>query len=259
MNQFTIFWRLERKPLIGWALGLGAFIVLMGLVFTTSASDFEQLWEDYPDTIKEFIPEGDLSSIGGFLQLEAGSFFPIMFAIFLVMLMSKHLSGAEESGRLDHALARPVTRAAYYWNLHLAVLAIFATLLAAIALAGILGFSGDATGRDVLGIIGFSFEFLPLGIAFIGIGGLTGALFHRRSQSNGVGVAVAVLFFALSIVGRVATDFDWVSNLTPMGLLDRSDLFEGQLDAVYTIACLTLGAVTSVAGWWVFENKNLYA
>ncbi len=259
MNQFRVFWRLERKPMLGWALGLGGFVALMGLIYSASAADFEALWDQYPDAIKEFIPEGDLSSVGGFLKLEAGSFFPIMFGIFLIMMMTKHLAGAEETGSLDHALARPVSRSHYYWMLHLAVLAVFATILAATALAGIIGFIGEASGRDMLGIVGFMAEFLPLGIAFIGIGGLVGAAFHRRALSNGVGVGLVVLFFAFAIIGRVSSDLSWVIDIGPIGLLDRSDLYGGRLDPVYTLASVTLGVASAIGGWLIFDRKNLFA
>ncbi len=261
MNQFRIFWRLERRPMIGWALGVGGFLLLMGLVYAGAggSEEFGQLWETYPDSIKEFIPEGDLSSAGGFLELEAGSFFPLMFGIMLIMMMTKHLSGAEETGRLDHALARPVTRLGYYWHLHLGVLAVYGVILAAGAAGAILGFANELDGQQTLGIIGMMAEYIPLGIAFIGIGGLVGAAFHQRSKSNGAGIAVVILFFAITIVSRVVDELEWLGKINPIGLRDQSDLFNGELDAAYVLVSLAIGAACSVGGWLIFERKNLYA
>lgn len=261
MNQFRIFWRLERKPLIGWSAGVGGFLLLMGLVYAGAGGGegFAELWEQYPDTIKDFIPAADLSTAGGFVKVEAGTFFPLLFGIMLVMMMTKHLSGAEETGRLDHALARPVTRFVYYWHLHLAVLALYCAILLAALIGTYVGFAAELDGDIAVRFLGMWVEYIPLGIAFVGVGGLVGAAFHQRGKSNGLGIGIVVAFFAMGLIARLVDELDWLADLTPIGLHEQSDLYNGELDLAYTIVSLVVGILASVGGWIIFDRKNLYA
>ncbi len=261
MNQFRVFLRMERKATMAWALGTGAFVGLMGIVYVAmgGSEGLSELAQAYPQEILEAIGADDLTSVLGFLRAEFGSLGPLVFSIFLVTLMTKHLAGAEEGGRLDHTLARPLRRSTYYWSLLAAGACIYAAILLVAALAGVAGFAAEASARELAGIVGLMADMLPFGLTFLSLGALLGALFHRRSQANVAGAGIAAALFALDFVARLASNAQWAGYLTPFGYLGRSDLANGHPDLGYLAFALSSSILLAFAGWFFFDRKDLYA
>ncbi len=261
MNQFQVFLRMEKKPLLAWALGTGVYVALMGLIYVAmgGGEGLAELAESYPQEILDAIGAEDLSTVKGFLGAEFGAIAPLVFGIFLIMLMTKHLAGAEEGGRLDHVLARPVPRALYYWSLLGAGATIYAVILAVAAVFGVLGFAAVAEPSDLPGIVGAMVDMLPFGLIFLGLGGLLGAAFHQRGRANAFGAGAVVLFFAMDFASRLVDSLEWLTYVTPMGYLGRSDLAGGDLDIGYVAFSLAAAGLTAVGGWQLFIRKQLYA
>ncbi len=260
MKHYQVILRMNRRSIIAWSSGVSAYVLLMGLIFIAfgGAEALGDLAESYPEEILEAFTS-DIASVQGFLEAEAGTFLPVVFGIYLIMGMAKYLAGAEEDGRLDHLLARPISRDAYYWHTLLAGGIGFAIIMAAATIGGVIGFAGEATGKELLGIAGMMFEQFLLGLVFLGLGGLLGAAFHRRGAANATGAGIVVTFFFLALASRVSADLDWMAWLTPLGYRFRSDLFDGDLDPAFLAVCVLLSTGTALAGWLIFRRKNLYA
>lgn len=262
MKPVHVVLRSERAPMLAWSLGLAAYMLMLGAVFSAfDPGELEALMENYPeDLLKVF---GDITTIGtvdGFLEAELASLFPLVLGVFAVMLMTKHLAGAEEQGRLDHVLARPLTRRSYYWHLLLAGATIVAVMLAGGALGGILGFAlADAGPRELAGIIGFMLDLLPLGLFYLGLGAVCGSLFHRRAPANLLGTVVVVVLYMLDVVARLVQDLDWLAYWTPNGYLSKSDLYNADPHLGYLAFALGLALLLAYLGSVVFDRKDLYA
>ncbi len=260
MKQFLVTLRLTRRSIISWSLGVAAYLALMGIIYDAlgGAEELSRLAEAYPQELLEAFAE-DFSSIEGFIDAEAGTFFPVVFGIYLVMASTRWLAGAEESGVLDHFLARPVGRDAYYWNILLAITIGFAAICVAALIGAELGFIGETSGKDAAGLVGWMAEHFILGLLFIGLGGLLGSAFHRRGQANAVGAGIVVAWWVMEFAARTVDQLAWMSYWTPMGYRTRSHFYTGDPDPAFLVICIIGGAALAVAGWLVFRRKNLYA
>ncbi len=264
MNPVAPFLGSERRPLIAWSVGLAAFTLLLGLVYASfdDPAELDRLLENYPEELLEVFGGAgqEIGSVKGFLGVEMAAYMPLLLGIFAVMYATKHLSGAEENGALDHLLARPITRQQYYWGLIAAGSITLTTMLLGASLGGIIGFAvAGASARDLVGIVGLMLDFLPIALLYLALGALTGSLNHRRATANIVGIVVVIVFFAIDVVARLVDDLDWLVWLTPHGYLGKSDLFDGDPHLGYLVFCLGLGGVLAWAGSWWFDRKDLYA
>ncbi len=258
MKPYQVFFRMERRGIFSWAAGAGLLLLLFGIIYGVFGQEqFDELLEAYPPELLEAFP--DISSINGFIKAEAGSFLPLVFGLYLVFLMTKHFAGAEEGGRLDHVMARPITRTTYYWNTLLGGAMGYAIIVAAMTLGALAGFAAVASPRELLGIVGLMFEYFILGLPFLALGGLLGSAFHRRGPANGVGAGIVVFFFAVDFAGRLIDGAPWLAYLSPMGFQARSNLFDGEPSLLYFTIVPGFSLLAALAGWLVFRRKNLYA
>ena len=257
-----VFLRAERRQAIGWAIGLGAFVAMVGGIYASfdDPRQLDQLMENYPEELTEVFGGSEgIGTVSGFLRIELAGYMPVLLGVLGIMLVTKHLAGAEERGALDHLLARPVTRLQYYWGLLLAGLGVVALALAGAAAGGMLGFAFAGIGlEDHLGIAGMMLEFVPAAAIYLALGAFLGSAFHRRGLANAVGVAVVIAMMALEVVGRLVEGLDWVTYLTPHGYLGRSDLFHGEPDLGYLAYSAALATLLALAGARRFETKDLH-
>ncbi len=262
MNQIRVFLRSERTPTLAWSLGLAAYVFLMGAIFASfDAADLNALLENYPEDLLEVFGDiQDFGSVDGFLQAELGGYFALVLGVFAVMLMTKHLAGAEEQGLFDHVLARPITREAYYWQLVAAGTAILGVMLAGAAIGGMIGFSMADTGpRELVGIFGIMFDFLPIGVFYLALGAACGAVFHRRARANILGIVVVFSGFIMDVAARIVEDLDWLAYWTPNGYLSKSNLYDAEPHLGYLAFAFGLAIVLAYAGSVAFDRKDLYA
>jgi ABC-2 type transport system permease protein len=257
-----ILLRQERAVILGWGLGLLAYSFFIGTSYAfvaESAADYEQIWENMPEGLREaFGGDIDIASVPGYYSSQLGSYLPVLLGLFLLATATKRLAGAEESGLLDHLLARPVTRKRHLSALTVALLAtaglVFLGLLTG-TLTGFLigGVSPADLGRLTLAVL----DAVPITVFFLGLGLLLGAGFHRRGPAYAVGIGIALGLYALEIVAKVVDELEWMSYATPYGYYSRSDLFNGHPDALYWFLLPLSAGAMGVVALRVFDGKDL--
>ena len=264
MSLFTILLRQERAVILGWGLGLLAYAFLIGSSYAfiaASAADYEQIWQSMPEGLREAFG-GDLSigSVPGYYTSQLGSYLPVILGLFLLATATKRLAGAEESGLLDHLLARPVSRTRHITTLALALLATAGLVLAGLLAGTTAGFlvggaSPEELGRLVLAVA----DAVPAALFFLGLGLLLGAAFHRRAPAFALGVGLALGLYALEIVAKVVDELDWMSYATPYGHYSRSDLYGLQPDLLYWTLLPVAAVGMAVVAVRRFDAKDLQA
>ena len=256
--------RQERAVILGWGLGLLAYAFLIGASYafiSGSAADYEQIWQSMPEGVREaFGGDLDIGSVPGYYTSQLGSYLPVLLGLFLLATATKRLAGAEESGLLDHLLARPVSRVRHITTLALALLATAGLVLTGLLVGTVTGFlmggaSAEELGRLVLAVA----DTVPAVLFFLGLGLLLGAAFHRRSPAFALGVGIALGFYALEIVAKVVDELDWMSYATPSGYYSRSDLFDLQPDLLYWTLLPLAAAAMALVAVRQFDAKDLQA
>lgn len=212
-----------------------------------------------PEGLREaFGGDQSITSVPGYYTSQLGSYLPVLIGLFLLATATKRLAGAEESGLLDHLLARPVTRSRHIATLGLSFTATAALVLAGVLAGSVLGFLVGGVGAAQLGRLALAvLDAVPVTLFFLGLGLLLGAAFHRRGPAFGLGLALALGLYALEIVAKVVDQMSWLSYANPYGYYARSDSFAGEPDLLYWLLLPLAGAGMAILAWRLFDAKDL--
>lgn len=254
--------RASRRGLIGWCIGVVAYIALVAAIFPSvrDMPDFDELIESYPDVLKSFfgISEGaDITSGAGFLDVELNS---LMLPLFVLVLAigagARAIAGEEDAGRLELLLAYPLRRRD-------AVLAKgVAVALQVLAVSGAAGLTmlvfdplvglELSSGRLLATMVGVS----ALGILHGWLALAVGAAFPSRALAIGAPAGLGAAGYLVNGLHDLAGWLDPFRVASPFWLVGNSPLQNG-IDAGGTLVVLAAGAVALVAGSLLVERRDL--
>ena len=104
----------RRRSLIGWGLGIGAYVALIVAFWPSirGSSEISKAIENYPDAMKEFFGGAaafDYTRPGGFLNTQLFSLvLPLLITIFAIGYGASALAGDQHADQLDLELALPL-------------------------------------------------------------------------------------------------------------------------------------------------------
>jgi ABC-2 type transport system permease protein len=252
----------HRRALVGWAVGLVAYMALVAAIFPSikGSADFDRLVENYPDALKALFgisSGGDLTSGAGFVDTELFSFMlPLLVLVLSIGSGSRTLAGEEDAGRLELVLAYPVRRSA-------AVIAKAGAVAVEVALVSVAGLLGLFVLDPVFGldlphanlVAGFAGLAL-LGILFGWLAIAIGAAKPSRALAVGVPAAFAAAGYLVNGLHGLAGWLDPFRFISPFWWLGTTPLRSGAETGgllVITIACALVLAVAAV----LFDRRDL--
>ena len=239
--------RRERGSLVAWAVGIGAFAVLFGVISDSVAAGI-------PASLQRRLEELGLTAIttpSGYLGL---TFLFFVLAISLFACTQIAAARQEEAAeRLETLLALPVGRRA--WLVGRLLLAV----AGAVGLALIAGFAAWAGARSqgagvsLSDMLAAGANCLPAALLFLGLATLAFAVVPRAGVMVAYGlVSVAFLW---ELVGPALSAPDWTLAPSPfhhIGLVPTQAFEPGA-----AIAMLAIGVAAAVCAIAVFERRDL--
>jgi ABC-2 type transport system permease protein len=242
----------ERLPTaLAWGLGLGFF----GLVFAAgSRSLADAMAKLSPATVKVFqavLPNFDVTSAGGFLQLVFVSFGFIVVGFGAAMLVGGWASD-ETSGRLEMLLATPLAR--FRWAVESAVGVYLAIVAMTIVLAVAVGIGALAAGSDALTPMAGSITLGLYAAAMAGVGFAAGGLVRTSIAGEVVALVVAATFL-IDLVAPPLHLPDWVHQLALTGHLGQPMV--GRWDVTGMVACLALAVAGAVLAGLGMQRRDV--
>ncbi|TNH28067.1 polyketide antibiotic transporter [Micromonospora orduensis] len=237
------------RPLTGWALGIGAYYLLIG--FTTVS--VTELLTDNPALAEEAARAGftALGAVEGFaatlfalLALPVGGFTTVRVSAFVA---------AENSRHLTLLTAQPVTR------IRLLAAEIAATAggaMALVSIAGLAVWAGiTATGGDLtwLAALGGAWNTLPVVLLSLGAATLAAGWAPRAAAL--AGSLPATGGFLLLVIADSAGAPAWLRELSPFAHLEPVPLTA--VDWTSTLIMITLGVAMGVAGVLGYRRRDL--
>ena len=262
MSLASIALREERSAILAWSIALLLYMLLVGSSYAAvrETKEFEQVWKDLPEGFREaFGGATDVTSVHGY-TISRVSAFPLLLGLYALFAGTKRLAGAEESGALDHLLARPVSRNRFYGGAAAACGVALLLVLAGALVGTLLGFVvSGLSAHELLGVAGAVADIVPMIALWWGVGLLVGAAFHRRGPALGAGLGVLLGTYALHVALNVADRLEWLSYLNPFGYYQRSDLFHGSPDPLYWFLLPVVGGAAAWVGLGLFARKDLFA
>nr|MDT0660550.1 ABC transporter permease [Micromonospora sp. DSM 115978] len=241
-----------------WLLPLWLLLVLIPTSVVSSlnelyptAADRSEFAADMESNSALMVLYGRLygDSLGELVAWRAG-FFPVVFGLFIMLLVIRHTRAEEESGRRELLGSTAVGR--------------HASLAAALAVAwGIslvicLLLTGSISGQDLpaSGAFAIGASFVVSGGVFAAAAAVVAQLSSSTLRTRGIAVAIVVVAFLLRGIGDASANSDgslgWLSWLSPFGWANQLRPFAGEQWWVLVLAAVAIAvlilAATALAG-----------
>lgn len=261
-----IFWHAvqsSRRALLGWALGIGAFIAVNVAVYPAvkDQTEYDDILQDMPDALLAAfgIEKGlSLTSPAGYLISQVfGFLLPLLFVVFAVALGSRSLATEEETGTLDLLLAHPVSRRRValekFAALGIALLVLgfvsWAVLVATAIPVGLHAGSVDLAIATLASVL--------LGIQAGSLALATAAAIGRRTPAAAVAVTVSMAGFVLESLGELVEGVARVRWLSPFHFANGNIPMLHGLRALDVVVLVVLALAACAAGVAAFERRDL--
>lgn len=260
LRLLGIHLRMERAGIIGWSVGLLALALAVGASYSAIAEDAAQ-WEELLgsfDGLADAFGVDSLTSPDGYFRSNSVVFYPLLLGIYGGLAATKSFAGAQEQGRLDHVLARPISRRRYLFTASGALGIGQVAIIIAAGLGAVFGYlAADQDGAAVGGVFVMTLEVLPIALVHLALAILAGTLLDRRATANAVIMAIVVGGFALDIIGKLVDGLDWLEYVTPYGWWGRSDWYNGEMDGLYLVASVLVLFAAMAGAALRFDTKDL--
>lgn len=258
-SVFTKTLRDQRRPLLGWSIGVASLVLLMSLMWPSvrNMPGLQDMVKNYPPTLKKIFNLTDFGTGRGYLNTELFSLMlPAMFLVFGIGRGARLLAGEEEDRTLDVLVSAARSRR---WvltekalGLTAATVALGVVLLATTEVANLVvgmdvAFFDAVRGTTAMTALGVEF-----GLIALAVGAATG----RRSVAIGVTTTVAVGAYALYLLSQLVTSVhSWRSLSAFTVALDH-----GPIGPDWSVGYLTLvltGVVVLVGSFVIFDRRDL--
>jgi ABC-2 type transport system permease protein len=231
-SPLGLAWRLERRTIMWWILGMGFMGMAMGAFADALAP------ENVPEVLGEVLGSAD-AGLGGYVAY-MGVFMATIVAIYAVLSM-QGVRAEEIGGRAEPVLAAAVSRQSWL-GANLAVGALGVLL--------IMGATGLGTGLGVASVTADNawvwdatlvhLNHVPAILVVLGVAGL---LFGWAPRFQGFAWAVVAYGFIAGTFGQLMRLPDWMMGLSPFEHAARMPVETFELAPVAILGAITVGLV----------------
>lgn len=247
------------RGMIGWMLGI-AFIVLLYLPLYPSMASEEmtQMMNSLPNDLIEILGYDDIASGTGYTE---ATFFGLLGYVLLAIAASAwgaaFIAGAEETGKLELALAHAIGRVQYALESVAAAVTKILVLSAVVFLLIRAVNEPSELGLALVNLLAITMAWASLGLlsgaAALAVGALTG----RRVWAIGAGAGIAVVGYVFDAVGNSGENLQWLYTISPyhwaFGNAPLAEGFDWAGLSLLWIVCAVLIAVTT----WGLARRDI--
>jgi len=252
----------HRRALLGWCIGIAAYIGMVASIYPSieSSPEFNQLVENYPEVLKSLFGlsgDSDITSGSGYLDIELFSLMlPLLVLVLAIGSGARTFAGEEDAGRLELVLSYPVRRrsavlakaAAVAVEVTLACIAAGVTLLLVNSPLGLeLSFAHLTGALLSVAAVGLLFGWLALAV---------GAIVPSRALAIGIPAGVAAAGYLVNGLHGLAGWLDPFRFLSPFWLVGASPLQNGP-DGWGVVAVALAAIAVLLAGSLLVERRDL--
>ena len=256
-------WRVQRTKLAIVSLALAVWGFVLPNIYAEYGSQFAGLVNSGLLS-KEFarFGGGDVFSLAGTIALEfIHPIALILTSVFAVGFSASAVAGERQRGTLEVALARPISRRAFYLNLLAASFGFVAILIVALMLGGI----GGAAFAGVIKEL--TFGHLPLlwlnsvllfG-SFAAIALAASVSFDRLTPAVGVTLGIVIAMYVLEVLGSLWPKAEFLQPYSLFHYFKAKAILTG---SVMPFDMAVLALATLIAMVWalvVFPRRDLAA
>lgn len=251
--------RSRRGQLIGWAIGVALYGLLMASLFDSivGIEGFEELMAAYPEDLAAFF--GGLTAITtpkGYLDIYYFNYMPVIIGILAVGMGAGLVVSDEEKGILDLIMSHPVSRTALFWGRVLGFLVATVLVLFVGWLSWVIPAQGTGLDLTWLEILR---PFLPLfaQLVFFGMLALLLSLVLPSVRAAGM-LTGGVLVGNYLLVGlaNLNEDLKAFIEYTPLYYYQGGKAVDG-LDWAWLGAIIGVSVIFVLLAWWRFQRRDI--
>ena len=259
LAEFKHTLRRKRGQIIGWAVGLALYSLLMVSMFDsiTGIEGFADLMAAYPEDLAAFF--GGLTAITtpkGYLDIYYFEYMPVIIGVFAVSVGAGLLVSDEEKGTLDLIMSYPVSRTGLFWGRVSGFLTAMLLVILVSWLSWVLPAQG--TGMD-LTWLEFTRPFLPLFAQLLLFGTLALLLSLLLPSVRMAGMLSGGLLignYLLLGLSNLNEDLEAFVQYTPLYYYQSGEAIDG-LDWVWLAGVVVVSLVFVLLAWWRFQRRDI--
>jgi ABC-2 type transport system permease protein len=233
-----------------WATGLGIYGVAMAAA-SRSMIDLLATSPEMATIFRTLIPDIDLTTAAGFLQLAFADLGFVLIGLAVTMLVAGRWAD-ESEGRLELHLTTPLSRRS--WAVAAGAAVGLGVAVITVVLAGAIGLGVATVGQDPATPMAGTLVLGLYGLALAGIGMAAGGIIGPGAGARVV-AAVAIGTFLLDTLAPMLRLPDWVAQLALTTHLGEPMI--GTWDLTGVVACVTLASLGLVAGAWGTSRRDI--
>ncbi|MCL5962445.1 MAG: ABC transporter permease [Chloroflexi bacterium] len=252
----------ERWAVAGFGLGLAVLAAMMVAIYPSVAAgpQFGQLIESYPSAIRSMFVGSikDFNSLAGFLNLEFFNLmYPMILAIFIVLLASGFVAGEEDNGTMDLLLSVPIPR----WRV---VAEKYAASTMGIAVIGLLTVIGLEVGAVLVGVslglgqaVAGSFGVMPLILAISGYCTLFSCVIRHRKTAALAAAGLTLVFYFANALAPLVKELETVRQISVFYYVDSYENLTSGVNWANAGLLLGFAAILIAASITAFQRRDI--
>jgi ABC-2 type transport system permease protein len=250
----------DRRPLLGWGLGLAGLLGLYLWVWPSIRDNphINELLASYPPEVLALLGTADIASPTGYMNAEFFTLMgPILLLVFAIRRGSAAVAGPEDSGVVELWLATPYPR-------RRVVLEGFAWMAAGTGLLALLAAAVVLLGNPLVSltipptqVLAACLSLLMLAVFFGTTALAVGAVVGRTGLPGAVATAVAVVAFLVHSFAPLVDVLEPIQEASPWHWYVGADPLTNGFDPAGAAALLTGTAVLLVAAVVAYERRDL--
>lgn len=251
-------WRDDRRAIIGWAVGIGAFTTIYTSFYSAFQGAAELKQNALPQGMLDFLGVADMLTPAGYLQATVFSLVgPLLLVMAAITLAARTIARPEEDGGIELLLANPLSRRSFATQ-RLAATGSALTLIALVPWL-LLIIIVPAIGMDVplANVSAASAGLLALVWCFAGIAFLIGAATGKRGNVLAIAGVIAVATYMARAISNMTDSLGWLKWLSPFHYFIGADpLHSGWHPAHFAVLVLATAA-TAAIGVFLFDRRDV--
>lgn len=250
----------SRVALFWWLLGIlsmGAYVVA---VYDSigSLEDLRELFEQYPESIRELFGDVDVGTVNGWIHLELLSWMPLVLGMYGGIFAAGSISREAEQRTVDFMLGLPVSRTQFIGsrfivglgNIGIICVAMFLLLTIGVALTG----HTPSADRYALALL----NAYLLGAALFSGYALIASFTDEQSRVTGIAIGVTLVLYIATAALNAAEAPEWMKWLSPFEHYHSAGIMSGRgVPILPQVALLTGGIITAAGALYSYNRRDI--
>ena len=248
------------RSTLGWALGLGAFVLLNWVFYplVRDSPDISRMLERLPQAFRTAFGADDFISPGGYAWARSFSLLlPLTLSIYAINFGVRAIARDEQEGRLELLFAQPVSRLGVLWGRTLALAVNLAWLGASVGVISWIGARLVNANLDVSALLAATAQVTLLAWSLGALALAVGAATGRAALASGVAFTVTLggyLVHSLAPQVRALRD---VREFTPFWYAIGENPFASGAHVSNSLVLLVIGVVLVLVALVPYTRRDL--